>query len=386
MKPNGMIQYSTMKKRLQDINPFRYGCVVEDSFYCPRPALERQLAGFIRSGQNVVVHGERRMGKTSLINAVVRGMRGWRMLYVDLLHVQTVGDVCRRIVSSVRNLERKASLFEKALKLLPRLRPVMKVDPATGEFGFGFDARAAEDPYAVEEVLDMLAKVAANGRTVVVFDEFQDVGNLLGAQTVLALMRGRIQFQGDVPYVFTGSVRSRMVELFDNPDSAFYKSALTLCVGEIDRDTFASFLQGRFETGRRRVSGETVRAIMDTVADVPGDVQQLCEAAWGVTSGSVGVEDIDAALQVVFMREGDKFESFCERLSPVQFKLLMGIARQGGREIQSRAFLDEAGIGNAASARKAALRLCELRYVYLFRGEYRFSSMFFRAWLLRRNY
>ena len=386
MKPNGMIQYGTMKKPLQDINPFRYGCVVEDSFYCPRPSLERQLAGFIRSGQNVVVHGERRMGKTSLINAVVRGMRGWRMLYVDLLHVQTVGDVCRRIVSSVRNLERKASLFEKALKLLPRLRPVMKVDPATGEFGFGLDARAAEDPYAVEEILDMLAKVAANGRTVVVFDEFQDVGNLPGAQTVLALMRGRIQFQGDVPYVFTGSVRSRMLELFDNPDSAFYKSALTLCVGEIDRDSFASFLQGRFETGRRRVSGETVRAIMDTVADVPGDVQQLCEAAWGVTSGSVGVEDIEAALQVVFMREGDKFESFCERLSPVQFKLLMGIARQGGREIQSRAFLDEAGIGNAASARKAAIKLCELRYVYLFRGEYRFTSMFFRAWLLRRDY
>ncbi len=64
----------------------------------------------------------------------------------------------------------------------------------------------------------------------------------------------------------------------------------------------------------------------------------------------MGTEDIEAALQVVFMREGDKFESFCERLSPVQFKLLVGIARQGGREIQSRAFLDEVGIGNAASA------------------------------------
>ena len=128
-----------MKKQLEDGNPFRYGCVVEDSFYCPRPSLEKQLAGFIRSGQNVVVHGERRMGKTSLINAVVRGMRGWRMLYVDLLHVQTVGDICRRIVSAVRNMERKASLFEKALKLLPRLRPMMKIDPSTGEFGFGLE-------------------------------------------------------------------------------------------------------------------------------------------------------------------------------------------------------------------------------------------------------
>ena len=385
MKPNGMIQCGTMKRKLEDNNPFRYGCVVEDSFYCPRPLLEKQLAGFIRSGQNVVIHGERRMGKTSLVNAVVRGMRGWRMLYVDMLHVQTVGDVCRRIVSSVRNMERKASLFEKALKLLPRLRPVMKVDPSTGEFGFGLDARAAEDPYAVEEVLDMLSKVASGERMVIVFDEFQDICNLSDAQTVLALMRGRIQFQGDIPYVFTGSVRSKMVDLFDNPDSAFYNSALTLCVGEIDRDSFAKFLRGRFESGHRRVSDETVRAIMDAVADVPGDVQQLCEAAWGVTAVSVGTEDIEAALQVVFMREGDKFESFCERLSPVQFKLLMGIARIGGREIQSRTFLDEAGIANAASARKAAIRLCELRYVYSFRGEYRFSSLFFRAWLLRRR-
>ena len=386
MKPNGMIQFGTMNNKPQDSNPFRYGCVVEDSFYCPRPALERQLAGFIRSGQNVVVHGERRMGKTSLINAVVRSMRGWRMLYVDLLHVQTVGDVCRRIVSAVRNMERKASVFEKALKLLPRLRPVMKIDPSTGEFGFGLDARAAEDPYAVEEVLDMLAKIAAGGRTVVVFDEFQDVCNLPDEQTVLALMRGRIQFQGDIPYVFTGSVRNRMVDLFDNPDSAFYKSALTLCVGEIDREPFAKFLRTRFESGDRSVSDETIGTIMDTVADVPGDVQQLCEAIWGVTSDNVGTKDIETALQVVFMREGDKFESFCERLSPVQFKLLMGIARIGGREIQSRAFLDEAGIGNAASARKAAIRLCELRYVYMFRGEYRFSSMFFKAWLLRRDY
>ena len=211
-----------MKKKAEKGNPFRYGCVVEDSFYCPRPVLEKQLAGFMRSGQNVVVHGERRMGKTSLINAVVRGMRGWRMLYVDLLHVMTVGDVCRRIVSAVRNMERKATVFEKALKLLPRLRPVMKIDPSTGEFGFGLDARAAEDPYAVEEVLDMLAKVASSGRTVIVFDEFQDICNLSEAQTVLALMRGRIQFQGNIPYVFTGSARSRMVELFDNPDSAFY--------------------------------------------------------------------------------------------------------------------------------------------------------------------
>jgi hypothetical protein len=43
-----------MKKKTEDNNPFRYGCVVADSFYCPRPSLERQLAGMsIRSEVNI---------------------------------------------------------------------------------------------------------------------------------------------------------------------------------------------------------------------------------------------------------------------------------------------------------------------------------------------
>ena len=49
------------------MNPFKYGCVVDGEFFCPRPELERQLRAFAESGQNVVVQGERRMGKTSLI-------------------------------------------------------------------------------------------------------------------------------------------------------------------------------------------------------------------------------------------------------------------------------------------------------------------------------
>ena len=46
------------------MNPFKYGCVVSGEFLCPRPELEQQLKSYIQSGQNIVVHGERRMGKT----------------------------------------------------------------------------------------------------------------------------------------------------------------------------------------------------------------------------------------------------------------------------------------------------------------------------------
>lgn len=47
--------------------PFEYGCVVKGDFFCPRPDIESTLKRYMELGQNVVVVGERRMGKTSLI-------------------------------------------------------------------------------------------------------------------------------------------------------------------------------------------------------------------------------------------------------------------------------------------------------------------------------
>ena len=75
------------------MNPFRYGCVVDGEFFCPRPELERQLQAFAESGQNVVILGERRMGKTSLIKHSIGGMRRMRMLYIDLYCIKTLSAI-----------------------------------------------------------------------------------------------------------------------------------------------------------------------------------------------------------------------------------------------------------------------------------------------------
>ena len=46
--------------------PFQYGCVVTGDHFCPRPELETQFVEHALSGQNLVIQGGRRMGKTSL--------------------------------------------------------------------------------------------------------------------------------------------------------------------------------------------------------------------------------------------------------------------------------------------------------------------------------
>lgn len=52
--------------------PFKYGMIVDGDYYCLRPELARQFAKFVESGQNVVLQGERRMGKTSFVLSRVR--------------------------------------------------------------------------------------------------------------------------------------------------------------------------------------------------------------------------------------------------------------------------------------------------------------------------
>ena len=49
------------------MKPFEFGCVVKGDVFCPRPEIESILTSNMESGQNTVVVGERRMGKTSLI-------------------------------------------------------------------------------------------------------------------------------------------------------------------------------------------------------------------------------------------------------------------------------------------------------------------------------
>ena len=82
--------------------------------------------------------------------------------------------------------------------------------------------------------MSTLEKIASDGKTCIVFDNFQDILELDNANGILAQMRSTIQFQDKTPYFFTGSVRNDMMSIFDDMDSPFYKSALTFAVDEID--------------------------------------------------------------------------------------------------------------------------------------------------------
>ena len=370
------------------MNPFKFGQIVKAQDFCRRPALEKELAGLIRRGQNVYVQGERRTGKTSLIWETVRRMKKPRIIYIDLLETKTADDLIKRMVASVITLERTRGLVSKVLQNLAHLRPVLSADPISGVPTLTLDAGAQLKPESITGVLDLMAACQLKTKPlVVVFDEFQDILNLPDANETLAQLRSKIQFLTDIPFLFAGSIRNKMNTLFNDPESPFFKSALPIEVGPLKRDAFQAFITAKFKTGERGIDQGTMERVFDICFNITGDIQQLCSALWDSTAHGdfIGDEKIPIALERIFTHEVKGYETTLKIVTGQQLKFLTGLARLGGAEPTSAQFLRHSGISQASSSQAALKRLIDLKIIFRYEGEYRFVNPFFRAWLLYKN-
>lgn len=369
------------------MNPFKYGCVVDGEHFCPRPQLERQLQEFAASGQNLVIQGARRMGKTSLIKHALGGMRKMRLVYIDLYCIASLSDFCARVMRGISKASEDMSYLQKAMQFAFRLRPVIAIDPRDGTASISVDTRAAAEPESLEAILSTLEKISKGGKTCVVFDEFQDILKLKNSNGLLAQMRSMIQFQDKVPYFFTGSDRNDMMSIFDNMDSPFYKSALTFAVNEIAEPDFSAFISKRFASGKRKISPLVIAKIIAIADGVSGDVQQFCEALWETTDigTEIGADHFDAAFDLIASREMRGYDAIIERLTPAQSKILRLLAEIPHAKVFSAAFATKAELATS-TIRRVLNRLCDDRIIFQRNGEYRFSNPFFREWLRRQGY
>ena len=156
------------------MNPFKYGQVVSADDFCPRPRLMKDVMGFMKSGQNIVIQGERRVGKTSLIHEALRRL-GKRVLYVDLLEIRLLDDLCSRLAKGLIALEQRRGLLERALRSLSHLKPAITIDPITGQPSISLNAAVGLEPQSLEGLLDLVQATHRRKALVVVLDEFQDI-------------------------------------------------------------------------------------------------------------------------------------------------------------------------------------------------------------------
>lgn len=369
------------------MNPFRYGEVVTGPDFCPRPQVSKVLREHLEDGHKIVLLGERRTGKTSLIHETVRKMRSTRLVYAQMWAVKSIEDIASRLLRALSSAQiRESSFLERVARSLAHLRPRIDFDPVTGQPSITVTPGTRLEPSGLHGVFDFIEGLSKQHSLVVALDEFQDVAALPDASAILGEIRGRIQTQRGVPYVFAGSMRHEMELIFRNPNSPFYKSLHVIELEGLPRTTFRRFLNKRFAAGKRKVDDATYNRIFEITQDSPSDIQQFCAAIWHSSKEGETIDEgrLADVLGYIFATERKGYEAQIRPLTGIQVQCLKALAKVGGKHPQSKAFLQEAGIDLPATARRAIMRLIDIELIGGAELEHRFLDPFLKEWVLRK--
>jgi hypothetical protein len=363
--------------------PFHIGVQVIGDDFCPRVEETGRLREVMQSFGRIYLVGERRIGKSSLIAEAARPLKKLRSVFVDLMAVKGADDLTHRFAQAMLCAERTQSRVLSLVKSLSLLRPSISFDTATGNPSVTF---APESGSRLETLDELFAALQRQKNGVVILDEFQDIQNLPDAPLILARLRNLIQQARHTGFVFCGSIRNRMEEIFTDEKSPFFNSAVRLQVGPLDRTLFQAFLSERFAEGRRTVPEPLLNSIMDACQDNPGHIQRFCVSLWQVTSygQKIDEKEVVSAWEVLFGMQKDAYELLIAELSSQQMKVLRALAHAGGSSGVSSSFLQLTGITLAASVHKAMSRLVERRLVQKINTAYRFCDPFLAAWLRKQ--
>ncbi|QYY36173.1 hypothetical protein [Ruficoccus sp. ZRK36] len=366
------------------VNPFRYGKLVQKKDFCARPEV-RMLREYLRSGQNVVLYGERRIGKTSLVEEAVRGLKGYRSLFIDIYEVQSLHSLSQRIASAVAR-RGNMTLVQRFIKAVSSLRPTLTLNQ-DGAPVIGLDAQALTGPTDLEPLVDFLCTDFSSEKCVVVFDEFQSVLNLPDSREVQAILRSKIQQQAGA-FVFLGSIRQEMRLLFTGHDSPFKDSAVLMEIGYLPWESFQVFLNKRFAETGYKVDEAVWPEIFSVTKGHPNETQKLCSALWmaHLDSKSITLESLREGYELIFSMQRAQFERDWGALTGKQQQVLRAVAEIGGAHVTSAQFLRTSGITHAPTVRRCVDRLNDLDILIARDSEQCFTDPFFRLWLLDRGY
>ena len=372
------------------INPFIVSGRIPEDYFCDRVEESAQLEKSLTNQLNVVLTSSRRMGKTSLVDFVFNKPAisdEYITIFVDILQTTTFREFIFSLGTAV--FDAVASRSEKWRKQF-----VTFMKSLSGSFGYDpiqntptFDVRLGDiqlPEYTLREIFQYLESV--DKRCLVVIDEFQQITRY-PEKNVEEILRTHIQKLSNANFVFSGSRRRLMEEMFFSAKRPFYQSAKPLRLEAINQDVYFDFAQSHFQQAGKDISKEAFTYVYETFWGVTLYVQRLMKDAYIDTlPGTTCDIDMVKRLTDNYIRENDSH--LREQLSFVteaQKELLYAIHTEGQvQSITSSAFNRKHRLRSPSSTQSAALKLLEYDLITRKEKTYSLSDPLMDLWLDRR--
>lgn len=375
-------------------NPFVINGIVPDKYFCDREKETEKLVRCVYNQSNVLLTSPRRMGKTQLIRHLYQQgsiSSDFHTFYVDIYSTTSLQEFILLLGKEIYT-----SLVPKGRKVLDSFINVLK--SLSGSFGYdaltglpSFDVRLGDirsPELTLSEIFNYLE--TADKPCICTIDEFQQIGKY-PEKNVEALLRTHIQKMSNCRFVFAGSDRHTLENMFNSPAKPFYNSVEQMYLDRIDRQMYVGFMKKCFEESGRNVPDMVCGYVYDLFEGHTYYVHQTLHNVYAYNDPEVPVTEelINDTVSDIIQ---DKEHSFLTQLSLLNYtqkETLIAIAKEGEASgVTSAAFVRKHSLQSPSAVQNAIRNLLNLQMItYRQDGRtkvYSVSDRFLQMWIVRK--
>jgi len=361
-------------------NPFSYSEFVTGKSFCNRKKEQQDLIYYAQNSQNVLLYSHRRMGKTSLLHEVIHRLIKTKpkvnAVYIDLYGTLDENDFINSILTSLTQIETK---LERILKRLPGLKVTGSFDPVTGLPTLSASIKSREAPQYLDKALRVLGSYSEKQKLLVIFDEFQEIAKY-SEQGFEKRLRKVIQGHRNISYIFSGSQKHILIQMFDSAKHAFYKMARSYPLQKIEIRDYINWAKRHFRKKNVTLDEEIIVNIVERCDFQPMYIQQFLFDLWRSDITDLAMlEDIEKSIISI---QKNQYIVLWDLLTQNQKKALRLIAETDGEGIYRAERLQQGGF-NSGSVLQRALSSLKEKEILSKNGKYQFQDAMLKKWIQR---
>lgn len=364
-------------------NPFVTYGYESAEYFCDRKEETRQLILLLTNGNHVALISPRRMGKTGLIYHCFEQPEIQSTYYtflIDIYATKNLQDMVYQMGRSIVNRlkSRGQTAIDRFLQVVTSLRTGISFDGqgnASWNIGLG-DISAPL--FTLEEIFNYLK--AADRRCIIAIDEFQAIADY-PEKNVEAMMRTYVQGCRNAVFVFSGSQKSMMSEMFSSPARPFYQSVSLMFLKPVALSEYELFAKRLFEKYDKKISDGVMETIYNRFKGTTWYLQKVLNQLFATTDHAE-ISDVDRAVRQIIEQNEEAYKDTLYQLTAKQRDVLVAIGKEGyASQITGGAFVKRHHLSSASSVQKAVQTLMGKQLVTQQQGVYEVYDKFLSEWL-----
>lgn len=368
-------------------NPFIASGKIPAKLFCDRKDESKRLIQSLTNGANVVLMSPRRVGKTQLIYHFFDKPEikdHYITIFVDILRTSSFQEFTYEFGKAVFNtLATKGQKMQKlAIATMKSLMGNITIDPATMLPTFGLAIGNIQNPaYSLEEIFRTLE--LAGKKCIVAINEFQQITNY-PEKNIEAILRTHIQELSNSLFIFAGSERQLLEEMFLESSRPFYNSADIQSIDIIAEEKYSEFVQYHFNKNDKKIANDTISHVYHLFEGNTYYNQKTFREAFAQTAQgeACSLETVDNSINLMIKEADHLYSEKLSRLSLPQKELLYAIANEGrAQKITSGAFIRKHQLSSTSSVQQAIKKLLALGLVSTSSSEYFIADQLMYLWL-----